>query len=374
MSPEQEAEGLNISEHGARNSWIDLMAAMQSMARGQGDLRARIPQAPGTEAGAVAELFNRVIVSMGAIVKEVQAAVGELGGVARSFGESATDLSTSVEQQSAQMEEIHAIMGYVNIALGDVSKFAKSQHEMAGEATTLARELQSGFASFSEDTAKAGESAATGNHLADAGGQELRQLEAAMERIGGSTERIEATVEALDRISEQLNMLSLNASIEAARSGASGQGFAVVADEIHRLSDFTAQRTREATASLGEIQKEVGSGRASLTAMSQSFRGVSREVLQLDARLTNLSDAGRKHADQAGRIPELLSRLMRTAEQIMTGVQGRLSEVGEIYEALRHQSTALSRISDQAEELQNASQTLGRHSVGLDAQVGRFQT
>ncbi|MCR9144218.1 MAG: ammonium transporter [bacterium] len=373
VPPEAEAEGLNISEHGARNSWIDLMDAMERMSHGEGDLRSRLHEEAGTEAGAVAGVFNRVILSLGGIVGQAQKSAGRLRDVAEAFSDSAAEMSTSVEQQSAQMEEIHAIIGSVNGALGEVVHFAGEQGQMTQQVMELSRELESGFKDFSDRTHESGESAAEGNRLAQQGGQELESLQAAMQRITGSTERIEDTVSALERISEQLNMLSLNASIEAARSGESGRGFAVVADEIHRLSDFTAHRTREASASLAEIQKEVRAGNASLENTFGSFRGVSRAITSLDGLLEKLSASGREHSEQAAAIPRLLERLQETAETLLLGVRQRVGEVGEVYNALKQQSAALAQISGQAEELQTASAALHEHSSALTGQVGRFQ-
>ncbi len=373
VTPEEEADGLNVSEHGARNSWIDLMSAMERMSQGEGDLGSRLRIEAGTEAGAVARLFNRVIASVAGIVGQVQRTAAGLRAVAADFSDSATGMSTSVEQQSAQMEEIHAVIGSLNGALGEVVEFAGEQRRMTGSVTGLSRELKTGFAEFARRTGAAGARADQGNQRAREGARELETLQSAMHRITDSTARIEDTVQALEKISEQLNMLSLNASIEAARSGESGRGFSVVADEIHRLSDFTSSRTREAAASLSEIQREVHGGRASLERTAGNFREVSAEVAQLDAELGALSESGRRHSEQAAAIPQMLQQLQQTADRLLAGVRGRVDDIAEVYNALKQQSVALAQISGQAEELQTASVALNEQSNALIGQVGRFR-
>lgn len=113
----------------------------------------------------------------------------------------------------------------------------------------------------------------------------VASLEQRADEIGG-------IISLIEDISEQTNLLALNAAIEAARAGEAGRGFAVVADEVRVLSSKTAQATSDISGLVSMIQSEVGQSQKSMTNLanqSSNLRGKSEATETSLAELVNVN-------------------------------------------------------------------------------------
>jgi hypothetical protein len=112
--------------------------------------------------------------------------------------------------------------------------------------------------------------------------------------LGEEAARIDAILSTIKEISNQTNLLSLNAAIEAARAGDAGRGFAVVADEVRKLADKSSIAAKD----IGSIVQGVRSGIA----------GASQSVSQMSAKAEGLSSSGNEVTNALGALSEALTR------------------------------------------------------------------
>ncbi len=168
--------------------------------------------------------------------------------------------------------------------------------------------------------------------------------------------KINEAVKGINDISDQTKLLSLNASIEAARAGAAGKGFAVVAEEVRVLSETTKKLTLNIDALLEEMN---GASNRSKSSVEKTIDAISRV---------------------SGSI-ESVSGVMAASTEATAHITGRISEAAEssrrISDSLQESSSALESVnndiqnlSKSAEELQRISDTIGDISVS----VGKIET
>lgn len=174
-----------------------------------------------------------------------------LGMLNRIFAqtESGADRVLTCAEQIRQSSEMVAVS-----AAGQSASVASLSESMD--------ELKQGISSVMDSMDNAMQSVArTGAQLAD-GGKRMDELEGAMQVIEDTTIKIDEIMQSIDEIARQTNLLSLNASIEAARAGAAGKGFAVVADEINTLSVACAQASGKTSQLVKESKEAVEIGRS----------------------------------------------------------------------------------------------------------------
>ena len=373
VTEEEETNGLNFSEHNARTNWFQLMRSMDSMAKGEGDLTTQLEVEPATPEGAIAEVFNRIQQRMYALISRINSSVDQMEEASSDMSQVSVDINSTVEEQSAQLEEIHALMELIRKAVEDVVTFTEKQNQLSGQVESLIGRTVDSASRLHGRIDQATQRAGNGRKLATEGQQVLGNLANGIQGIEKGAGQVLNIVQTLQKISEKLSLLSINASIEAARSGEEGLGFAVVAGEINNLADFTAARTKEAQTHISEMQKWVKEGRSGIDRTGQSFHTIVEEVANIDEELKQIRKISEDQNEQGKRIPLLMSELDEMAESIESNLKSRSKEIGEIYESISELTDSLTEMNRRTERLHQTGADLHDTALGLQKLTARFR-
>ncbi|MBY0431036.1 MAG: HAMP domain-containing protein, partial [Rhodospirillales bacterium] len=211
----QLCESLNalLTQTGAALAEVE--AALGALAAG--DLSHRISSRREGVFGRLGENVNATVQHLCEVVARIDQGSAHILTAAREVAGGSTDLSERTERQAANLQETAA-------AMEELAATVHGNAETVHNATTLAGQARI---------------------LAASGGDKAGQAVAWMEKIATSSQRIEDIIALLDDVTFQTNLLSLNASVEAARAGQAGAGFAVVAQEVRSLAQRSAAASRE---------------------------------------------------------------------------------------------------------------------------------
>ena len=170
--------------------------------------------------------------------------------------------------------------------------------------------------------------------------QHMKRLVESVMRIHEASQRISAVVKSIDDIAFETNILSLNASIEAARAGSAGKGFAVVADEVRALALKSKEAAQESKALIQSNIDETEQGSAIASESAKIFDAINEEIHQ---------------------IVEIVGRVSALSEEQMAGISTITDKIRQISKAttgnaaISEQSSAASHeMSKQAEILQQS--------------------
>jgi methyl-accepting chemotaxis protein len=174
--------------------------------------------------------------------------------------------------------------------------------------------------------------------------EQMAALSSAMDDISANAQQITKIAKDIEDIAFQTNILSLNASVEAARAGAAGKGFAVVADEVKQLAAKSAQAAQSATDMLGNTKAIIQTG----VVLTADTAGSLRAISEVSAHINAISD------------------------QLTAAVQGQETALSSMEERIAAISDIADRNLQNAGETEMSSGSLAREAEALQDQVRKF--
>ncbi|EMN7215822.1 methyl-accepting chemotaxis protein [Vibrio vulnificus] len=226
-----------------------------------GDLRVRLNAKRKDELGVMSNEIDRMLEKLQYTLIAAHEASAQSASMAQNIAQASEEAATSVGSQHAQLELLSAAMTEMSTTIADVANNAENTAHTTGVVTTHAE--QSG-----ESMSKTAE---TISHVS----QEISAADQLVTELKLGVQEISAVVSVIREVSEQTNLLALNAAIEAARAGEQGRGFAVVADEVRNLASRTQQSTTEVQQTIDQLTERTA---RTVKAMESSNSKVEQSV------------------------------------------------------------------------------------------------
>lgn len=241
------------------------------------------------------------------------------------------ELSAGMEESAASIEEINATSDEIETSVSSISERASEGAATSNEVSKRAEKLKQ----------EAVESAENAKRLYAEAKSELEQ---AIQESGAVSE-INMLAQAILQITEQTNMLSLNAAIEAARAGEAGKGFAVVANEIRRLAE-------QSSASASSIQEVVTKVQTSVENLSHSATNVlnfiDEEVIKEFEETINTAEQYNKDANTFN---DMMADFSATSQQLNASITNITNSIKEVSTAVNEGASGVEDIAQKSNDI-----------------------
>ncbi len=298
--------------------------AIKDIAEGEGDLTCRLEVENNDEFGELSGYFNAFIEKIHGSIEQVKNTTVELERGVENLVNSTQATLTMYDEQSKRTDNVATAINELSSSAREISSSASNASALASEANNEANHSQRSL----------GDNIAAIRALAD-------KMASAQEEINAleqHTTSIGQVLEVIKGVSEQTNLLALNAAIEAARAGEAGRGFAVVADEVRQLAQRTQDSTREIEETIARLQQGAV---AAVNVMKSSLEDTHNSVGQ---------------AQQAGDQMELVTNTIAGIDEVSHAVANATNEQNEVIQSLDGDIHSISDLTLQGQ--QNLSVTL----------------
>lgn len=310
----------------------------------KGDLSQVEPVQRRDEMGQLQGSMREMTLSLRELIGGIDQGVGHLTQAATQLAANSQDTQLRINQQREETDQVATAMNQMSATVQEV---AQNAEQASFAATNADQQAQVGDQVVAEAIGRIEQLAGQMDHCL-----------AAMQHLAGESQRIGSILDVIKSVSEQTNLLALNAAIEAARAGEAGRGFAVVADEVRGL----AQRTSTATEEIGQLIDSLHNGTDEVTRLLDNSKNLTEQSVALS----------RKAGHALSQITDTVSSIQGMNQQIATASEEQSVVAEQINRSVLNVRDVSDQTSAASEQTAASSGELEQLGQQLRGMVGRF--
>jgi len=310
-----------------------------------GDLTIRLDDSASGEVGMIYSSFNKASENLHTLFNSLVSLINSAAAASDQISSSAEEMAMGAQQQSSQTVEVAISIDEMTKTILETAKNTVDATEAAKTAGNIAKEGGDVISATVNGM----------NKIAEV----VKQSAETVSELGRSSQQIGEIVQVIHDISDQTNLLALNAAIEAARAGEQGRGFAVVADEVRKLAERTANATKQITGMISQIQKDTDSA---ILSINQGTQEVEHGKVLAD-----------KAGDSLKKIIVGSDEVVSLANQVAAASEEQSATATEITKNIENISTVAKSTSTGITEISNAANDLRRMTGELQQLVQKFK-
>ncbi|MBY8959548.1 methyl-accepting chemotaxis protein [Pseudomonas sp. MIS38] len=331
--------------HGIARPLKQMVAMLDDIAKGEGDLTRRLSSDRSDELGSIAKGFNTFLAKLQAMITQVVTSVQSVSDSSEHTADIAIRTNIGIQKQMAEIDQVATAVQEMTATAQDVARnatqaaqAASHADQAAGQGMQIVRDTSNSIGALALEIGKAVD---------------------VVQTLAKDSENINAILTAIRGIAEQTNLLALNAAIEAARAGEQGRGFAVVADEVRNL----AQKTQKATE---EIQS-----------MIQQLQQGTRDVVRVMEDSQNRTDESVQHAAKAAEALETITQAVSVINDMNTQIASAAEEQSAVADDINRNVINIGQVANEvaggADESSSASAGLTKLAEQQRRLINQFK-
>ncbi len=330
----QRRRALETAELNQRNqeAILRLLDEMSSLADGDLTVETTVTE---DVTGAIADSVNFAVEALRDLVSGVNSTARQVAAQAQETEATTTQLAEASEHQARE----------IRVASDTINEMAKSFDDMAKRSSESAEVAQNSVKIANRGADMVRQTITGMDNIRD----QIQDTSKRIKRLGESSQEIGDIVELINGISEQTNVLALNAAIQAASAGGAGRGFAVVADEVQRLAERATNATRrietlvqtiqsdtsEAVTSMETTTSQVVSGARTAEDAGEALESIEKVSNDLATLILDISNQAQQQSQNAGKIARLMNSIRDISVQTTEGTNQTAQSVVSLANVVR---------------------------------------
>ena len=303
---------------------------MNEIAEGSGDLTFRLQTNSNDEMGKMAKSFNLMMSRIQALIIKLKESADTGETVSLELSSNTEEIASASEEMAAGAQSIKLkskmLAENAEKADNELSSITSSMKIVSEQSDTEAAAVEQSSAAIEEMIASiknitriSQERTSQIRQLSVAarqGKQEMELTVSDIKEIAGSADSISEVLSVIDGISQQINLLSMNAAIEAAHAGDAGRGFAVVAEEIRKLADSTAENSNSIDQEIKQIINQIHEASSRSASTGESIDLIAEEAEQSSNAMEEIVMALDELSQGTNQITDALNSLVEASANV----------------------------------------------------------
>ncbi|WP_240513397.1 methyl-accepting chemotaxis protein [Vibrio splendidus] len=255
--------------------FVEVAELLQQIGKGGGDLTLRLDDSRHDEIGQIAKGYNQFVQYLSDLLKDVSNTGQQISESIQSVDRMAQSMEQDIKQQTSQIEQVATAIHEMGASSDEIAQNANGAADSASRASGAINIGQKSVTVTSESI----------EHM----NQQLDDTTAIVNQLAQDANSIDTVLDVISGVSEQTNLLALNAAIEAARAGEQGRGFAVVADEVRTLASRSQASTEEIRGIIEQLQQRTQQAVAAIETSTTLGTNCRVEASNSEQQLSSIS-------------------------------------------------------------------------------------
>jgi methyl-accepting chemotaxis protein len=336
---------------------------IESILDGRESLDKRINIIQFDEVGKLTSAINLLMDKLSGIVSDIGASSASVGKTSAKVDSGLKDATVAIQgfvasshqisrNSADQMKTVGRVKAITEGTLEQIASIAKNVNEQASfveETAAAMNEMAASTKSISDTTQTADRLSSGLLDAAKKGEASVGTVTEAIGMIKEASARVLGIVDVISNIASHTNLLSMNASIEAAHAGDSGRGFAVVAGEIRRLAEDSKAQADEIVSCLDDMERKIEHGVVMASEAKEAFGSVSRNASETAGLINEIARATVEQRQSATEIISSVGSVVQATEDVRgltESLRGKSEEIRSAMESLLSVSTEISSATE----------------------------
>ena len=317
--------------------FVEVAELLQQIGKGGGDLTLRLDDSRHDEIGQIAKGYNQFVQYLSDLLKDVSNTGQQISESIQSVDRMAQSMEQDIKQQTSQIEQVATAIHEMGASSDEIAQNANGAADSASKASGAINIGQKSVTVTSESI----------EHM----NQQLDDTTAIVNQLAQDANSIDTVLDVISGVSEQTNLLALNAAIEAARAGEQGRGFAVVADEVRTLASRSQASTEEIRGIIEQLQQRTQQAVAAIETSTTLGTNCRVEASNSEQQLSSISDS----VDEMNAMNMQIASATGQQSNVINEISPHISGISEI---ARESDNMIERTAQECQHLRTKAMHL----------------